>query len=106
MKKVILIIIVTCFNYNFAQQLNIPNDTIVKTYHKTYIKGIEINKTSIGISTISSPFKENINTIVNNNAINVNGEILGINISLYQVSPFNFIRINRVKIPIRNGIPK
>ena len=43
MKKVILIIIVTCFNYNLAQQLNIPYDTIVKTYHKTFIKGIEIN---------------------------------------------------------------
>ena len=43
MKKVILIIIVTCFNYNLAQQLNIPNDTIVKTYHKTFIKGSEIN---------------------------------------------------------------
>ena len=43
MKKVILIIIVTYINYNFAQQLNIPNDTIVKTYHKTFIKGIEIN---------------------------------------------------------------
>jgi len=43
MKKVILIIIAMCFNYNLAQQLNIPNDTIVKTYHKTFIKGSEIN---------------------------------------------------------------
>ena len=55
---------------------------------------------------MSSPFKENINIIVNNNAISVNGEILGINFSLYQVSPFIFTRINRVKIPIKNGIPK
>ena len=32
-----------CFNTSNAQQLNIPSDTIVKTIHKTLIKGVEIN---------------------------------------------------------------
>ena len=43
MKKKILLIIIVCFNLSNAQQLNIPSDTIVKTYHKTLIKGVEIN---------------------------------------------------------------
>ena len=62
--------------------------------------------TSIGISTMSSPFRENITTIVNNKAINVKGEIAGINVLVYQSSPFNFTKTKRDKIPNTNGIPK
>ena len=36
----------------------------------------------MGIATINSPFKENITTIVNKSAINVIGEIVGINVLL------------------------
>ena len=49
-------------------------------------------KTSFGISTISSPFKENITAIVNNKAINVMGEMRGKNFSVYQVSPLELIK--------------
>ena len=42
-----------------------------------------IIRTSIGISTINSPFNENIITIVNKSAINVKGEIVGMNFLLY-----------------------
>jgi hypothetical protein len=44
--------------------------------------------TSKGISTINSPFKENMTKIVNSKATNVVGKIGGINFSAYQVSPF------------------
>ena len=43
MKKIFLSVLIVCFNPSNAQQLNIPSDTIVKTYHKTLIKGVEIN---------------------------------------------------------------
>ena len=68
--------------------------------------GIEISNTSIGISTINSPFSENITTIVNNKAIKVMGEILGINTLLYHSSPLSLTKKNLLKIPIRNGMPK
>ena len=60
----------------------------------------------MGISTINSPFKENITTMVNNKAINVNGDMVGMNFLLYHASPFNFTKINLLKIPKTNGIPK
>ena len=65
-----------------------------------------INTTSIGISTISAPFNENIITMVNNKAIKVNGEIAGINLFAYQSAPFSFTKIKRLKMPNKNGIPK
>ena len=43
MKNIIILLILICFNYITAQRLTIPVDTIVKTYHKTIIKGIEID---------------------------------------------------------------
>ena len=60
----------------------------------------------MGISTINSPFNENIITIVNRSATNVSGDILGINLSLYQSSPFNLTKIYLLKIPSKNGMPK
>ena len=42
-EKIFLSVLIVCFNPSNAQQLNIPSDTIVKTYHKTLIKGVEIN---------------------------------------------------------------
>ena len=65
-----------------------------------------ITKTSIGISTISSPFKENITIMVNSNAISVSGEMVGINLLVYQSSPLSFTNIKRDKIPSTNGMPK
>jgi hypothetical protein len=44
--------------------------------------------TSKGISTINSPFKENLTKIVNSKATNIMGEIAGINFAVCQVSPF------------------
>ena len=63
-------------------------------------------RTSIGISTINSPFSENITTIVNNRAIKVIGEIVGMNFFVYHSSPFNFTKISLLNIPITNGIPR
>ena len=65
-----------------------------------------INSTSIGISTISAPFNENIITMVNKKAIKVNGEIEGINLFAYQSVPFSFTKIKRLNKPNKNGIPK
>ena len=48
---------------------------------KNKIKGTAILKTSKGISTIVLPFKLNIITIVNSNAINVIGDTKGTNFS-------------------------
>ena len=53
-----------------------------------------------------SPLSENITTIVNNNAIKVIGEILGINFFSYHSFDFNFNATNRVIIPAINGIPR
>jgi len=50
----------------------------IKNIKVKYIsKGIAIITTSIGISTMSSPFNENITTIVNSKAMSVSGEIFG-----------------------------
>ncbi len=42
-------------------------------------KGMAILTTSIGICTMSSPLRLNINTMVNNSAISVMGEMRGMN---------------------------
>ena len=42
--------------------------------------GMAIIRTSIGISTINTPFNENITTMLNSNAIKVIGEMVGINL--------------------------
>src|SRR5690606_16445877 len=70
------------------------------------INGIAIFITSIGNSNILSPFKLNINTIVNSKAYNVRGDILGTNSLLYHSIPFDLIRVYRLKKPATKGIPK
>ena len=70
------------------------------------INGIATFITSIGNSTILSPFKLNINTMVNNKAYNVIGDILGTNFLLYHSIPFDLIRKYRLKKPAKNGMPK
>ena len=66
--------------------------------------GIAILTTSSGTLTIISPFKENIIMIVNSNAINVSGLILGINTFSYHCLPFNLTSTKRVNIPAIKGI--
>lgn len=56
------------------------------------INGIATFTTSIGNSTILSPFRLNINTMVNSKAYNVMGDILGTNFRLYHSIPFDFTR--------------
>ena len=50
--------------------------------------GIAIRTTSNGTLTITSPFRENITIIVNNNAIKVIGLIFGMNTFSYHSRPF------------------
>ena len=45
-------------------------------------------------------------TIVKSNAINVIGEIMGMNFFSNHSSPFNFIKAYLLIIPAANGIPK
>ena len=59
-------------------------------YQNLYHIGIATFITSIGNSTILSPFKLNINTMVNSKAYNVMGDILGTNVLLYHSMPFDF----------------
>src|SRR5690554_6510299 len=68
--------------------------------------GIAIFTTSIGNSTILSPFRLNINTMVNNNAYNVSGDILGTNSLLYHAIPLDLIRKYRLRKPAKKGIPR
>ncbi len=44
--------------------------------------------------------------MVANNATNVIGLILGINLVVYHSSPLSFMSTNLVIIPAKNGIPK
>ena len=67
-------------------------------------KGTAIIKISIGIFTINSPFNENMTTIVNNNAIKVIGEIVGMNFLVYHSSPFAFTNINLLNKPAKKGM--
>ena len=46
--------------------------------------GNAITRTSKGIVTMSAPFNENMTTMVNNSAISVPGEMLGMNFFSYQ----------------------
>lgn len=62
--------------------------------------------TSMGISIINLPFKENMIIIVNNNAIRVIGEMAGMNSLLYQSAPFLFTSNSLVRIPNRIGISR
>ena len=63
---------------------------------KNMTNGKAIFKTSKGTLTIAFPFKQNIVTIVNNNAIKVIGEIAGINLRFNHSSPLVLIKIIRV----------
>ena len=51
-------------------------------------------------------FNENITIIVNNKAISVKGDILGMNWFEYHTSPLILTKTKRLKIPNKNGIPK
>lgn len=44
--------------------------------------------------------------MVNNKAIKVSGEMLGMNFSVYHFSPLRFTNITLLKIPSKNGNPK
>src|SRR5690606_7153346 len=68
--------------------------------------GIAIFITSIGNSNILSPFRLNINTMVNSKAYNVTGDILGANFLLYHSTPFDLTRVYRLTKPATKGIPK
>src|SRR5690554_5793450 len=70
------------------------------------INGMAIFITSIGNSNILSPFRLNINTIVNSKAYNVMGDIRGTNFLLYHSMSFDFIRTYRLTKPAKKGIPK
>ena len=70
------------------------------------VKGIAIRITSIGIFTMYSPLRENITTMVNNNAMSVKGLILGTNLVSYHCLLLILISIKRVKNPDINGIPR
>ena len=92
---------------SYVQWIYTENFDVNENQIAKYINnGTAIINTSIGISTINSPFKENITTMVKSKAIKVSGEMVGMNLLLYQSSPFNFTKINRLKIPITNGSPK
>ncbi len=65
-----------------------------------------IRTTSNGICTISLPFKLNITTIVNSRAINVMGDMNGINLVLNHALPFNLISPYLLVMPAAKGIPK
>ena len=56
--------------------------------------------------TINLPFKLNINTMVNNNAIKVIGLMAGMNFELYHSSPFNLTKEYLDKNPAAKGSPK
>ena len=70
------------------------------------INGMATLTTSIGNSRILSPFKLNINTIVNSKAYKVMGDILGMNTLLYHSFPLDFNKKYRLRKPATNGIPK
>jgi carboxypeptidase C (cathepsin A) len=46
MRKSIIILLLLCFSFNFAQDLKVPVDTTVTTQHKTTIKGMQISYTA------------------------------------------------------------
>src|SRR5690606_22264510 len=70
------------------------------------INGIATFTTSIGNSNILSPFRLNINTMVNSKAYNVMGDILGTNFLLYHSIPFDLTSAYRLTKPATKGIPK
>ena len=62
--------------------------------------------TSIGIWTMSFPFRLNITTIVKRRATRVMGLILGTTSRWYHSRPFSFTPANRVRAPARKGMPR
>lgn len=46
MRKSIIILLLLCFSFNFAQDLKVPVDTTVTTQHKTTIKGVQMSYTA------------------------------------------------------------
>jgi hypothetical protein len=73
---------------------------------KKITNGIAILTTSIGIETIISPFKLNITIIVNKRAINVIGEIVGMNFLLNHSSPLDLIKKYLLVTAKAKGSPK
>jgi len=73
---------------------------------KYITSGNAIRTTSNGILIMYSPFNENITIIVNRSAIRVKGLIFGINLVLYHSLSFARIKINLVRKPVMNGIPR
>src|SRR5690606_19145588 len=73
---------VLSYSVSIALVTKNPMINIIEKYKS---KGTAIINTSKGISTINSPFKENIMIIVNSKAIKVIGEILGINFLIIAV---------------------
>mgnify|MGYP007010885594 CR=1 FL=1 len=62
--------------------------------------------TSSGNWTMYSPFKLNMTTMVKSRAISVIGLIFGMKTSWYQVTLLIRIKVKRVTIPARNGMPR
>ncbi|OPY13990.1 MAG: hypothetical protein A4E69_01412 [Syntrophus sp. PtaB.Bin138] len=62
--------------------------------------------TSMGSSTMYSPFRENMTRMVKRRAIRVMGLILGINFSSYHTCPLIFRPTNREIMPAIKGIPR
>ena len=68
--------------------------------------GTAMRSTSSGISTITSPFRLNITTMVKSKAMSVMGEIMGMKRVSYQSVPNFLARICRLRKPAANGIPR
>ena len=67
------------------------------------VSGKAIRSTSIGSSTIASPFNADITTMVSSNAINVIGPMRGRKTVSYQSRPLALTSTVRVRKPAANG---